>query len=614
MLGLFDHIPTELLDSYQNEYGLEIKPISGCKVIVLNFIMDKADVILKGSNLEEYDSARNLTDYFFNRPSANAVSKFPCLFVSENGLKNNGAYSLESKDYAKMLRILSHNASIDPLLMPLYDFFMSDSKSIFIEIERFFPADSKTKHILTFTIDGMHIGRSPEYMLVRTEAAANFFEDYYTLSKRKITGRDQVCSMCYRISSEVWGYVSVYNFYTSKTEFAPIAGGFHKDKAHLNYPVCPQCAAKLKKLKPIIDQYFNFKFCGFTYILIPEVVTTAQDTEAIDTIIDIMVSQFEGDAGKSLQIKTRIGSLTLGERKKLLETETKEIFDILAEMSNNAAYTMLFYSINNAEFKILITVENIFPSQFQAVFNAKDLAERHSIFKQLPGLIKGGISDLEFRFEIYKEFIPLNDRIYGDFSKSFLEIVRCVFLQKPVSYRFILRRILSIIQRKFANELYYEMSVRKAFLILKFMSYLGIISTNQSEISLEVHMNSKFAEFFEEHKDFFDTSAKQSVFMLGVLCQRLLNIQFSDKGSSPFRKRLNSLKLNKDIVRRIYTEVIEKLEQYGKNYYTELEHDIANLMVKGGLEKLSNDEISYFFVLGMTLHKVFKSEIKEEEN
>lgn len=95
----------------------------------------------------------------------------------------------------------------------------------------------------------------------------------------------------------------------------------------------------------------------------------------------------------------------------------------------------------------------------------------------------------------------------------------------------------------------------------------------------------------------------------------LINIQLSDKSAAPFRKRLNNMKLNQNLVYRIFTEAKEKLEQYGKNYYRELEVDIAELMVKGGMEKLSNDEISFLFTLGMTLHKKFKEpKTMDQEN
>jgi hypothetical protein len=133
--------------------------------------------------------------------------------------------------------------------------------------------------------------------------------NFYTLSDKKVTGRNMTCSMCNTLQDELWGYVSVYNFYTSKTELAPIAGGLRKERAHINYPVCPQCAAKLKRLQPIVDKYFGFSFCGLNYLLIPEVISDKVNDNPMKQIVDIMVSQYGADAGTTLILDARLGSL-----------------------------------------------------------------------------------------------------------------------------------------------------------------------------------------------------------------------------------------------------------------------------------------------------------------
>jgi CRISPR-associated protein Csh1 len=570
---------------------------------------------LVDSQLSDYDSEKNISDYFYRSSPAMSVSPFPTLYISEEGVKNNDAYTVDSKDYKKIVRILKNNMQLNPELRGLLDFFSEQSQLVFEELDKYLNNTKKSPYILTISIDDMYIGRSPLFAKIRDNAAVEFYKDFYSLGDKKIVGSNLICSMCRENREELWGYVSIYNFYTSKTDFAPIAGGLKKEMAYRNYPVCPECAAKLKKLRPVVNKYFSFKFCGFDYLLIPEVIKDTPDNDIMALIIDIMVAQYDTAPGLALNLQTRLGEFTMGARDKIIDSYSNEIFDYLAETNNASSYTMLFYSINNAEFKILLTIENVFPCQFRAIFDAKRKAESHDIFKSLPGNAKGEIYDLEFRFDTLKEFLPIANKIEGDFSKAFLETTRNIFMQKKISFSFILQRIMSIVRRRFTNELNYELAMRKAFLLLKFMSYLGIISTNKSENKREVTMTGKFADFFAEHRDFFDSSAKQSIFMTGVLTQLLLNIQLFDKGSAPFRKRLNGLKLNKDLVHRIFTEAREKLEQYGKNYYQEMEQDIADLMVKGEMEKLSKDEISFFFTLGMTLYKKFKdSNIKEQDN
>lgn len=612
MYALYKHIPEQYITAFENEYDLEMQPKPDLKVIILEFIKDSADYLLTGSHLIDYDSNKNLSDIFYRSASAMSVSPFLSLYVSEEGMMVDGSYSISSKDYSKILRILKYNTQINPELHGLLKLFADQPELVFNELNLYLEHNKKSPYIFTISIDGLSIGRSPLFKTIRDNAADELHKDFYTLKDKKISGKDLVCSLCLQHQDELWGYVSIYNFYASKTDFAPIAGGFKKELAHRNNPVCPSCAIKLKRLKPIVDKYFHFRFCGFDYFMIPEVIGTTSEKETIELILDIMVTQYDASPNAPLQLKSRLGDFKISERKKITDSYSKEIFDYLSETNNSAAYTMLFYSINNAEFKILLTVENVFPSQFHEIFAAKAKAESHDVFRGLPGRDKSEIYNLEFRFDTIKEFLPINDKIEGDFSKAFLETIRNIFMQKTISFSYLLQRIMSILRRRFANDQNYDLATRKAFLTLKFMSYLGIINIKNNQNIQEDNMNGKYADFFSEHRDFFDSSAKQSVFMVGVLTQLLMNIQLHDKGSSPFRKRLNSLKLNKDLVFRIFTEAREKLEQYGKNYYKELEEDISELFVKSGLEKLSNDEISFFFTLGMTLYKKFKEPYNPE--
>lgn len=612
MLALYDFIPQEYIDKHNDEYGLVVESKPDWKVISMNFIRDGGAFILNDSTLSDYDSARNLSDYFYRNAPGNSVSPFPSIFITEVGFRSDREYSKDSKDYKNFLKTLKNSMSINDELKGLYYFFENSSEEVFSEIDKYLGVGTKGSYVFTLSIDGLHIGRSPLFEKIRAQAAEEFYSDFYTLNNKKITGRNMTCSMCNTLRDELWGFVSIYNFYTSKTELAPIAGGLKKELAHNNYPVCPQCAAKLRKLRPIVDKYFGFRFCGFNYLLLPEVIFDKVNNNPMKQIVDIMVAQYGAEAGSILNLESRLGEFSIGQRRNLVDNYNKEVFDYLAEMNNYASFTMLFFAKSNQEFKILLTIEDVFPSQFKAIFKAIDEAEAHDIFQKLPGKDPGEHYDLKFRFNLVKEFFPIDDKIEGNFSKTFLELTRSIFTQKPVSYSFILHRVANIISRRFANGSNFELATRKAFLMLKFFSSLGIINQNNEYTNKEVNVTDKYAVFFEEHRDFFGSSAKQYVFLTGVLAQYLINIQMHDKGAAPFRKRLNSMKLDSNLVHRIFTEAREKLIQYDKNYYQELEQEIADLMVKGGIEKLSNDEISFLFTLGMTLNKKFK-ETKTQE-
>jgi CRISPR-associated protein Csh1 len=84
-----------------------------------------------------------------------------------------------------------------------------------------------------------------------------------------------------------------------------------------------------------------------------------------------------------------------------------------------------------------------------------------------------------------------------------------------------------------------------------------------------------------------------------------------DKKATPFRTKLHGLKMNETLIKRLLPEIQNKLEEYGKNYYRDLESIIAHYFVLAGVNwKEVDDELSFYFVLGMDMQKLFRN-IKE---
>ena len=80
-----------------------------------------------------------------------------------------------------------------------------------------------------------------------------------------------------------------------------------------------------------------------------------------------------------------------------------------------------------------------------------------------------------------------------------------------------------------------------------------------------------------------------------------------DKKATPFRSKLHGLKMNEALIKRLLPEIQNKLEEYEKNYYRDLESLIANHFVLAGVNwKEVDDELSFYFVLGMDMHKLFQ--------
>ena len=135
----------------------------------------------------------------------------------------------------------------------------------------------------------------------------------------------------------------------------------------------------------------------------------------------------------------------------------------------------------------------------------------------------------------------------------------------------------------------------------------------ESESSSLGDLESRTKVFFEKYESSFDSDAKKAVFLEGVLTQKLLNVQYSERKSTPFRSKLKGLNLDERQVKKLLPEIINKLEEYGKNYYRSLESIISKYFVSSGEKwKMSRDEISFYFVLGMNLSHIF-NEKKEND-
>lgn len=545
----------------------------------------------KGCYLEKFNAVKNKQKIFFKKVAARGTSEFPSVFVTFKDINENEEYFSEKKKKGKIITILQ-KYNDDEKISSLYDSFLQNSEQIKESIKESMQGRKTDNelYILSLQIDNKYIGESDIFKGIRQKTKENLLAPYFTLDNKVLKEENKFCSVCLNDNKEVWGYVSTFNFYTSKTEFAPIAGGLDKTKAWKNYPVCPECAVKLKDVKPIIEEYMSYYFCGFSYYLIPEFVISHPDnTEIMDYFLDK---------------ETALGKFSLSEQtRNSITNSNADILDIIKDSDNRANYSMLFYKKNNNEFKILMSIEDVYPSQFKQIFVAKNKAEENHIFKNMKG--SKGIYDLKFKFEFIKDFM-------GELEKSFLEIVRSVFLQKKIDYSFLMLKIAESIRARFANNENISLSVLKSFMTLKFLNNLNIInlSLNKKEVKLE----SEYNDFFNEHKDFFNNPAKKAVFLEGVLCQKLLNIQYTKREAAPFRNKLNGLKLSPKLIKKLFPEIISKLEQYDSNYYKKLEETISKLFLDSNIDDMSNDEISFYFAMGMTLHKEIINNESDKNN
>jgi len=381
------------------------------------------------------------------------------------------------------------------------------------------------------------------------------------------------CSLCHN-KKTVSGNTDVYTFYTiDKPGF--ITGGFNKDRAWKNFPVCLDCKLDLEEGKKYLESNLQFKFYGSRYTLIPKLIVGG--VEDGENIFNRLI-----DAKKTLSLKER--------EKELITNDTEEILLEIALLKDILTVNLLFIQQMNSAERIVLLVEDVFPSRIREIFCAKEATEN--------------FFDDTFNFKRIRNFFEKSDKNSKnpDLDKYFLEITDKVFRDIPLDFNFLIHFYLNRIQKEFINDGYFMPTVKSAMMDTCFFEQLGLLKYKEGEV-MEASI---FDGVFTRYTKSLNLPQKRGIFLLGALVQMLLNKQRMERNTSPFANKLKGLKLNERDIKGLLPQVRQKLEEYSS--YDKGKQIIAEAVAKyfmasGDNWKMPVDEIAYYLVCGMTLYK-----------
>jgi len=449
--------------------------------------------------------------------------------------------------------------------------------------------------------------------ILHANALATYFQKFNKISKSE----NETCAICREKRAEVYGFVSTYNFYTVDKP-GMVSGGFDQSKAWKNYPVCKDCALTLEEGKKFLETNSKFRFYGFDYLLIPKPLNPDVDSEIYEQL------KAYHREGPQVQLNK--------DYKKLLGATNREILYYLSDKPNTFHCNILIYVASNNEFKILRYIEGVFPNRLLELFDAKKFVDQNPILKSYNVKVykngkPAGEKPLEFNFGSFWYFF--GKRKDEDKSSYFLDIVTNVFQNERVSYRFFLNGIVNRMRKQFAQGYSTKESGMRGLCSLLYLQQLDILgdydhgdTMNENKIREIVndpqHESStqKLQAIFDSFPEFFNIKSKRAVFTVGALAQLLLNIQYTERGATPFRAKLQGLRLDQRKVSALLPEIQNKFEEYNKNYYRGLEKLASEYLIQVGNDwGLSKDEVSFYFVLGMNLASCLKQskEVKNDE-
>lgn len=418
----------------------------------------------------------------------------------------------------------------------------------------------------------------------------DFIEYLLEFSQEKYNeiSSDGVCCLCKK-ESRVFGDASPITFY-SLDKPGYIAGGMKKENGYKNFPLCFECLLELNAGAAYMQELLAFKFAGLRYYLIPEVVYNKD--EILDEIMNIYYSFRQESEGKVV--------LSQADR---IAADEDDILGLLKDVDDIVALKFLFFQEQSSKFVILLLMEDVLPSRLRTLFTAKQRAEDHLIFKDLKFSAKL-IQDIQFNYGVLRKLFPT--------IKGFMEIVNKTFKDQKIDKQFVMALIMDRLRGFFNDNHYMKIEVLQAFICLLFLSELGVLKNTgggwelvntENEAVAAKALDIRVERFFQEFSSTIDNNAKKALFLTGVLAQHLLSIQKNDRGATPFRSQLKGLKMKEADARALLPKIQQKLEEYKKNYYIQLEKIASMYYLQAGNNwGMSVDEINFYFVLGMNLN------------
>lgn len=526
-----------------------LRPIEGT---VLAIEIDGEKGFFKGIDLEDFDT-KKIDKYLYKEGASKGNRPAPFAPLTDSKKTFNKIKTWVKNCYDNMK---------DDLISNIFKALQQDERIINALKEKIKDLPKKKSKFLTLKLNNGFLGDYPLFV-----KAIHIFE---TLRVKKSSASGNVCSVCGEVK-EVSGKIDVFKFYTiDKPGF--IIGGFKEEFAWKNFPVCGDCKLLLEKGKQFIESKLRFNFYGLNYYIIPKLLIGGEGI--LEEIIEIL-----SDTKKTIALKERT--------KKRLTSDENEILEYLSEKEDILTLNFLFLQKQQSAERILLLIEDVFPSRIRKIFDAKDYVD--TLFSE------------DYNFGRIRAFFSKSDedkRTY-DLDKYFLEIVDRVFKGRPIDFTFLVKFFMLRIRKEFVKDGYFLPRVKDALMNITFFERLGLITFK--EVSME---QSLFEEIFQKYGKVLNTPEKRGIFLLGVLTQLLLNVQYSKRGSTPFTKKLKSLKMDEKDIKAILPKVQNKLEEYdsfdkGKRLIAQ---EASRYLLSSENWKIPVDEINFYFACGMNLN------------
>jgi CRISPR-associated protein Csh1 len=469
------------------------------------------------------------------------------------------------------------------------------------------PKEDKTSSGLSlmFIVNGVEKYLA-DFNIIQQQLTASGTEEKSEKYGVKSEGVDSICSVCLQNKAKVHGFASPFK-YATVDKPGMVSGFFRQENNWKNYPVCTDCSLEFELGRTYVSNNLSSYFYGKAYYMVPKTILS-KDSKNLDKAIKRLKELYSNLYKDGQRIQHREDSLQ----------------KMIAEEEDYFNLNLIFYEENptTKAIKIKLMLEEIVPSRFRKLFvDAPNKINGRKLYKGAI-TIKKVKYDLLFSFGILKTF----------FEDDFYSLIQKVFMLQKISLEALYTKIMTVIRENYnrmqTSDGYVEMTnltIRKAHLTISYFQELGLINSNLNYILMDTIEQTekksafdieKLKSFVNENKGFLDTDYKVGIFSVGILVRLLLSIQQINLGNTPFEKKLKGYNLSAELLKSVYMEALSKISQYQSFYaYSNLREFIDHYFILNihKVTKISNNELSFYFVAGLEFGNQFKNtEVTEQ--
>jgi CRISPR-associated protein Csh1 len=327
-----------------------------------------------------------------------------------------------------------------------------------------------------------------------------FMVEQFLASFRKGGVRIGTCSVCGEPEREVFGNYSVIACYNLDKR-GSIAGGFTVQDAHRNLPVCADCALALAEAFNYGERHFTSTMAGQTYLILPH-----SESEEIQE-----------------ELRYRLGReprrFDLGRAHDLV-AQDMEVRREFAGYGDQLAFTLVFFSADQASWRIRAEVQHLLPSRMAALVSAsRSIADA----RDLQTLEGGEVKSVQVSAWTFRLFAGHGGADSGDLLRGWLI---ALFEERSIAESHFLHLLVSrLVATGRAKPAQLGWIVRQAWGLYRYALETGLIRphgrTQEDADMREAIPISAYGRYIEDHRGFFRRPEQVVAFLTGCYASQV---------------------------------------------------------------------------------------------